>query len=60
MAQEIAVIGLGKFGSYFATTLMDLGFTVIGIDRSEAHVQNAKNLLSQVYQVDARNQKTLS
>ncbi len=59
MAQEIAVIGLGKFGSYFATTLMDLGFTVIGIDRSEAHVQNAKNLLSQVYQVDARNQEAL-
>ncbi len=59
MTQEIAVIGLGKFGSYFATTLMDLGFDVIGIDRSEAHVQKARNLLSQVYQVDATNQEAL-
>jgi trk system potassium uptake protein TrkA len=59
MAQEIAVIGLGKFGLYFATTLMDLGFNVIGIDKSERNVQKARNLLSQVYQVDATNQEAL-
>ncbi len=59
MVQEVAVIGLGKFGLYFATTLMDLGFTVIGVDRSETKVQKARNLLSQVYQVDASNQEAL-
>ena len=59
MAQEVAVIGLGKFGLYFANTLMDLGFDVIGVDRSEAKVQKARNLLSQVYQVDASNQEAL-
>jgi len=59
MAQEVAVIGLGKFGLYFANTLMDLGFDVIGVDRSEAKVQKARNLLSQVYHVDASNQEAL-
>jgi trk system potassium uptake protein TrkA len=59
MAQEIAVIGLGKFGLYFATILMDLGLEVLGIDKNEEHVQKARNLLSQVYQADATNQEAL-
>lgn len=59
MVQEIAVIGLGKFGFYFATTMMQLGFNVIGIDRSEANVQKARNELSQVYKADATSKEAL-
>ncbi|RUM37696.1 MAG: TrkA family potassium uptake protein [Desulfobulbus sp.] len=53
MKQEIAVIGLGKFGFYFAKTLVELGFPVIGIDSSSSKVQLAKDSLTKVYRADA-------
>ena len=59
MKQEIAVIGLGKFGLYFATTLVDLGFTVIGIDNRESRVQMARDRLHQVYKADSTNKEAL-
>ena len=33
---EIIVIGLGRFGSSLATTLIDMGHEVLGIDADEA------------------------
>jgi trk system potassium uptake protein TrkA len=59
MKQEIAVIGLGKFGLYFATTLVDLGFTVIGIDNRETRVQMARDRMHQVYKADSTNKEAL-
>jgi len=59
MKQEIAVIGLGKFGLYFSSTLVDLGFTVIGIDNRQTRVQMARNKLSQVYKADSTNKEAL-
>jgi trk system potassium uptake protein TrkA len=59
MKQEIAVIGLGKFGLYFASTLANLGYTVIGIDSSQMRVQAAKDALSQVYKANAANKEAL-
>jgi len=59
MKQEIAVIGLGKFGYYFATTLVDLGHTVIGIDHNQQRVQMARDTLSQVYRANATDQAAL-
>ncbi len=53
MKQEIAVIGLGKFGYYFAKTLAELGFPVIGIDSHASKVQQAKDVLTKVYRADA-------
>ena len=50
---EIGVIGLGKFGLRMATTLVELGHTVIGIDMSEARVQRAEDALDSVYKADA-------
>jgi len=55
MIEEIAVIGLGKFGYYFAKTLMQLGYRVIGIDHDQTKTQMARDTLSQVYQTDATN-----
>jgi trk system potassium uptake protein TrkA len=59
MKQEIAVIGLGKFGLYFASTLVDLGFTVIGIDNRQTRVQLAKDKLSKVYKADSTDKEAL-
>jgi len=59
MKQEIAVIGLGKFGLYFATTLVDLGHTVIGIDNKQSRIQVAGDKLHQVYRADATNKEAL-
>ncbi len=59
MKQEIVVIGLGKFGYYFATTLVELGHTVIGIDHSQTRVQMARDTLSQVYRANAMDQAAL-
>ncbi len=59
MKREIAVIGLGKFGLYFASTLVDLGYTVIGIDNSQNRVQAARDKLSQVYKADATSKDAL-
>ncbi len=59
MKQEIAVIGLGKFGLYFASTLVDLGHTVIGIDNRQARIQVAGDKLHQVYRADATNKEAL-
>lgn len=59
MQKEIAVIGLGKFGFYFAQTLTELGYDVIGIDNRASRVQKARDVLAQVYRADATNQETL-
>jgi len=59
MKQEIAVIGLGKFGFYFASTLVDLGYTVIGIDNKQSRIQVAGDKLHQVYRAEATNKEAL-
>ncbi len=59
MKGEIAVIGLGKFGFYFAVTLVELGFTVIGIDNRQNRVQDARDRLHQVYKIDSTNKEAL-
>jgi len=53
MKREIAVIGLGKFGFYFAKTLAELGLPVIGIDSHASRVQLARDELTKVYRADA-------
>ncbi|BCO09526.1 potassium uptake protein TrkA [Desulfolithobacter dissulfuricans] len=59
MKKEIAVIGLGKFGFYFAQTLAELGYKVVGIDNQSAKVQKARDVLAQVYRTDATNKDAL-
>jgi len=53
MKREIAVIGLGKFGFYFAKTLAELGLPVVGIDTHATRVQLARDVLAKVYRADA-------
>ena len=59
MKKEIAVIGLGKFGFYFARTLAELGTPVIGIDSHASRVQRARDVLTQVFRADATSSEAL-
>jgi trk system potassium uptake protein TrkA len=56
---EIIVIGLGRFGSALAGTLVDLGYEVLGVDRSEQRVQEHTGLLTHVVQADTTSVRAL-
>ncbi len=59
MKKEVAVIGLGKFGFYFARTLAELGTPVVGIDSHASRVQRARDVLTRVFRADATNSEAL-
>jgi trk system potassium uptake protein len=50
----VAIIGLGRFGLAAAATLIESGHDVIGIDRSESVVQEARDALPLVVQAQLR------
>ncbi|MCU0259610.1 MAG: TrkA family potassium uptake protein [Ilumatobacteraceae bacterium] len=56
---EIVVIGLGRFGSSLAASLVEMGFEVLGIDYSEERVQQHSDLLTHVVQADTTTDKAL-
>jgi trk system potassium uptake protein TrkA len=56
---EIVVIGLGRFGSSLANTLIEMGYEVLGIDANEQIVQEHSEALTHVVQADTTNPKVL-
>ena len=56
---NIAVIGLGRFGSVMATTLASLGHDVIGIDGDEDKVRAVADSVDLAMQLDATDEKAL-
>ena len=56
---EIVVIGLGRFGSSLASTLIDMGHEVLGIDADADRVQAHAGMLTHVVQADTTNEATL-
>lgn len=52
MKRQIAVIGLGRFGSAIAGALHDLGHEVLAIDRDQAKVDAWADVASHVAQAD--------
>ena len=56
---EVVVIGLGRFGSSVAHTLVDMGYEVLGIDANEQTVQDHSDALTHVLQADTTSTKTL-
>ena len=56
---EFAVIGLGRFGSSLALTLVAEGYTVLGIDRDRALVQRLADELTQTVSLDATDEDAL-
>lgn len=56
---EIVVIGLGRFGSALASTLIDMGHEVLGLDADPDCVQRHSGLLTHVAEADTTNEQTL-
>ncbi|MBX6378055.1 MAG: TrkA family potassium uptake protein [Clostridia bacterium] len=57
--KEYAVIGLGRFGSAVARTLVGLGHSVLGIDEDAHKVQTLSEEITHVVQADATDEHTL-
>jgi trk system potassium uptake protein TrkA len=57
--QEFAVIGLGRFGTALARTLLARGHTVLGIDRSRQVVQPLTDELTEALILDATDEDAL-
>lgn len=56
---EIVVIGLGRFGSSLAGTLVDLGYEVLGVDANADIVQNHSGRLTHVVEADTTSERAL-
>jgi trk system potassium uptake protein TrkA len=56
---EIVVIGLGRFGSTLATTLIEMGHEVLGVDIDGERVQRFAEVLTHVVQADTTNEQAL-
>lgn len=54
-ANEFVVIGLGRFGTSVATTLVEYGRNVLAIDADESRVQHLSTILPHVVALDATN-----
>ena len=56
---EFIVIGLGRFGGGVATTLVELGNDVLGVDLNAKNVQVHRDVLTHVVEADATDLETM-
>jgi trk system potassium uptake protein TrkA len=57
--QEYAVVGLGRFGTSLATTLVERGYYVLGIDRDPEIVQRVADSITQAVVLDSTDENAL-
>ena len=57
--KQFIVLGLGRFGSAVATTLVELGHEVLGVDIDEERVDVLKDKITQAVQADITEEKVL-
>lgn len=57
--ENVAVIGLGRFGGQVADSLLQLGHEVLGVDENERLVQQWSDKLTHVVQADATDEDAL-
>jgi trk system potassium uptake protein len=50
---SVAVIGLGRFGTALATTLVEMGHDVLGVDSSPGRVADLRDVLTHVVEADS-------
>jgi trk system potassium uptake protein len=55
----VLVVGLGRFGTSLAETLMDLGHDVLGVDTDPGNVQRTTDLLTHVVEADATDEEAM-
>ena len=60
MRKQVAVLGLGRFGSRVATTLHDAGHDVLAIDMDEKRVQEMAARVTHAVQADATSESVLT
>lgn len=56
---EIVVIGLGRFGSALAHTLVEMGYEVLGVDMNDEIVQRHSGSLTHVVRADTTDERAL-
>jgi len=59
MKKQIAIVGLGRFGTSVATTLVNMGHDVLAIDVSEKNVATTSGNIMHTIQADATNESVL-
>jgi len=57
--KQFIVLGLGRFGSAVATTLIELGHEVLGVDNDEERVNDLKDKITQAVQADITEERVL-
>ena len=57
--KQFIVLGLGRFGSAVATTLIELGHEVLGVDSDEERVNDLKDKITQAVQADITEERVL-
>jgi trk system potassium uptake protein TrkA len=57
--KQFIVLGLGRFGSAVATTLVELGHEVLGVDTDEEIVNALKDKITQAVQADITEERVL-
>lgn len=57
--KQFIVLGLGRFGSAVATTLVELGHEVLGVDNDEERVNALKDKITQVVQANITEERVL-
>lgn len=57
--KQFVVFGLGSFGTAIATTLVELGHEVLGVDNDMEKVDNLKDVLTKVVKIDMTDEKVL-
>ena len=58
-SNEFVIIGMGRFGTSVARTLIRYGYTVLAIDRDQERVQELSTALPHVLRLDATNVEAL-
>ena len=59
MRMKYLIIGLGNFGSTLASTLTDMGHSVIGVDCNEHCIEEIKDRIDLAYIMDATERVSL-
>lgn len=59
MMKQYAIIGLGRFGSSLATTLYEMGYDVLAIDKNEEKVQEIAEKVTYAVQADGSDENVL-
>lgn len=57
--KQFVVFGLGSFGSAVATTLIDLGHEVLGVDNDEEKVDDLKDVITEAVKADVTDERVL-